>query len=250
VEADCLVVLRDWPVLEKQLQEQKWREFEFLRYAYRSLAAEKNGGSGSVEGHWLSAMREAGERLGALSTLLTLADKWHRPLAREELLWRIGSRFPGEKWAYRELGRAYLAAGNTRGLHRLYGAMRNSNPSDLVLKNNFAATSLLLKLNLPQAHQYAKEIFAASPHEPVPVSTYAFSLHVQGKTTAGLAALQKLDPAALEKQPVALYQGLLLWTSGQTNEAAHFLDIAAEATDLLPEEKALLADCKRAAGPR
>ena len=250
VEADCLVVLREWPALESQLQEQKWKEFEFLRYAYRSLAAEKNGGGVGVEGHWRSAMREAGDRLGALSTLLTLADKWNRPLAREELLWRIGTRFPGEKWAFRELGRAYLAAGNTRGLHKLYGAMYNSNPSDLVLKNNFAATSLLLKLNLPKAHQYAKEIFVAAPHDPVPVSTYAFSLYVQGKTAAALAELQKLDPAALEKQPVALYQGLLLWASGKPAEAAHFLDIAAKATDLLPEEKALLAECESTATPR
>ena len=250
VEADCLVVLRDWPALEKRLQEQKWKDFDFLRYAYRSLAAEKTGGGVGVEGHWRSAMREAGERLGALSTLLTLADKWNRPLAREELLWRIGNRFPGEKWAYRELGRAYLAAGNTRGLHKLYGAMFNSNPSDLVLKNNFAATSLLLKLNLPQAHQYAREIFAAAPHDPVPVSTYAFSLYVQGKTSAALAELQKLDPAALEKQPVALYQGLLLWAVGRTNEATRFLDIAAKSPDLLPEEKALLAECQRSTGPR
>ena len=250
VEADCLVVLRDWSALETHLQEQKWKDFDFLRYAYRSLAAEKNGGGVGVEGHWRSAMREAGERLGALSTLLTLADKWERPLAREELLWRIGNRFPGEKWAFRELGRAYLAAGNTRGLHKLYGAMFNSSPSDVVLKNNFAATSLLLKMNLPQAHQFAREIFTAAPHEPVPVSTYAFSLHLQGKTAAGLAALQTLDPAALEKQPVALYQGLLLWATGKTSEAAHFLDIAAKATDLLPEEKALLAECKRPAGPR
>jgi len=249
VEADCFVALCDWPALENHLQGQHWKDLDFLRYAYRSLAAEKSGGGVSVEGHWRSAVREAGERLGALSTLLTLADKWNRETDKEDLLWRIANRFPGEKWAYRELGRLYLTAGNTRGLNKLYGAMLNSNPADPVLKNNFAATALLLKANLAQAHQFAREIFAAAPHEPIAVSTYAFSLHVQGKTAAGLAALQKLDRTVLEKQPVALYHGLLLWADGQTNEAAHYLDIAA-AGDLLPEEKLLLAECKPGAGPR
>jgi hypothetical protein len=49
---------------------------------------------------------------------------------------------------------------------------------------------------------------------------------------------------------VALYHGLLLWAAGQTNEAAPYLDIAAAAGDLLPEEKVLLSECKPAAGPR
>ena len=250
VQADCFVALRDWPALENFLQTQKWKDLDFLRFAYRSLAAEKTGGGLSVEGHWLAALREAGERLGALTTLLTLADKWNRRAEKEELLWRIGNRFPGEKWAHRELGRLYLAAGNTRGLNKLYGAQLNLNPTDTILKNNFAATSLLLRVNLAQAHQFAREIFAAAPKEPIPVSTYAWSLHVQGKTATGLAALQRLDPAALEKTPVALYHGLLLWANGQTNEAARYLDLAAQATDLLPEEKELLAECKSGAGPR
>lgn len=241
---DCYAARKDWPALEEFLQEQQWKDLDFLRFAYRSLAAEKGGGGLGVEGHWRSAVREAGERPGALSALFTLADRWHRERAKDELLWHIANRFPGEKWAYRELGRLHLAAGNTRGLNKLYGAMLNSNPTDLVLKNNFAATSLLLKTGFAQAHQFAREIYAAAPREPVLVFTHAYSLHVQAKTAEGLAALQKLDAAALAKQPVALYHGLLLWAAGQTNEAAPYLDIAAAASDLLPEGKVLLAESK------
>src|SRR5262249_47391878 len=75
VEADCLVALRDWPALENFLQDQRWKELEFLRYAYRSLGAEKRGGGVAVEGHWRTAMHEAGDRLGALTALLTLAAR-------------------------------------------------------------------------------------------------------------------------------------------------------------------------------
>src|SRR5262249_27393942 len=89
VEADSLGALRDWPGLENFLKDQRWKDLEFLRFAYRSLGAEKRGGSIAVEGHWRTAMHEAGDRLGALTALLTLAAQWNRAEAREELLWRI-----------------------------------------------------------------------------------------------------------------------------------------------------------------
>ena len=242
---DCYVARKDWTALEEFLESQQWKDLEFLRFAYRSLAAEQRGETMAMEDHWRSAVREAAERPGALSTLVSLADRWHRERAKDDLLWRIVTRFPGEKWTYRELGRLYLAAGNTPGLNKLYGAMLGPNPNDLVLKNNLAATSLLLNTGLVQAHQFAREIFTAAPTNSVFVSTYAYSLHVQGKTAEGLTVLQKLDPAALAKQPVALYYGLLLWSAGKTNEAAPYLDTAAAADDLLPEEKILLAKCRR-----
>ena len=176
--------------------------------------------------------------------MLTLADRLHRADAKDELLWRIANRFPGEKWTYRELGRLYLAAGNTRGLNKVYRARLAANPTDLVLKNNVAGTSLVLKTGSSQAHQFAREIYEAEPGNPTLASTYAYSLHVQGKTAEGLAALQKLDHASCAKPPVVLYYGVLLWASGKTKEAAPYLRLATAGTELLPEEKALLTECK------
>jgi hypothetical protein len=241
---DCLAARQDWSGMEAFLLDLKWKELEFLRFAYLSLAAEKLGGGLGVEGQWRLAVRDAEDRLGALTALLSLADRWKRESAREELLWRIVDRFPREKWVYRELDRHYLAAGNTRGLNKLYAAMLKASPNDKTLKNNLAATSLLLNANLTLAHELAREVFMANATEPVPVSTYAYSLHVQGKTLEGLAVLEKLKPAELARQPVALYEGVLLWAAGRTNEAARYLEIAATDGDLLPEEKALLSRCK------
>ena len=112
-----------------------------------------------------------------------------------------------------------------------------------------AATSLLLKLNLSKAHALAKEVFTQHPKEAIVASTYAYSLHLQGRTKEGLGVLEKLSPGALETPSVALYYGLLLSASGETNKAAKYLDIAQKA-DLLPEEKALAAEAAKLSGPR
>ena len=120
-------------------------------------------------------------------------------------------------------------------------------PKNFAAQNNLTATSLLLKLNLTQAHELAKEVFAQHPDQAIVTSTYAFSLHLQGRTKEGLAVLQKLKPEALETPSVALYYGLLLSATGETNQASKYLVIAKKA-DLLPEEKALAAEAIRQNG--
>jgi tetratricopeptide (TPR) repeat protein len=170
-----------------------------------------------------------------------MATSSGRQQAREDLLWQIAKRFPGQHWVWRELERSYLATGNTRGLNKLYSTMASYAPKTIAAQNNLAATSLLLKLNLPKAHELAKEIYSAHPEEAIVTSTYAFSLHLQGRTKEGLAALEKLKPEALETPSVAVYYGLLLSEAGETNDAGKYLGIARKA-ELLPEEKALVAE--------
>jgi tetratricopeptide (TPR) repeat protein len=194
-------------------------------------------------------VREAGDRLGPLNALLNLATSWGRQQAREDLLWQIAKRLPTQQWALGELGRSYQAAGNTRGLNKLSATMAGYAPKDFAAQNNLAATSLLLKLNLPRTHELAKAIFSEHPEEPNVASTYAFSLYLQGRVQEGLAAFEKLKPAALETPSVAAYYGLLLAATGETNKAGKYLGLA-EKSDLLPEEKALVAEALKRIGPR
>ena len=175
-----------------------------------------------------------------MTALLGMADRWGRDKAKEDLLWQIAQRFPRERWALRELGRFYLATGNTRGLNKVYSAMANYDAKDFVSRNNLAATSLLLKVNLPNAHELAKELHGAHPEEAIITSTYAYSLHLQGRTREGLAVLEKLKPESIELPQIALYYGVLLSAIGETNKAGKYLELAQHA-DVLPEEKALLA---------
>ena len=246
---DCYLAKKDWAGLETFVEAQKWGDLEFLRSAFLSRAAAEQNQKLAAEARWRSAVREAGERLGPLNALLIMATSSGRLEAREELLWRIAKRFPGQHWAFRDLERSYLAIGNTRGLNKLYSAMASYAPKDFAAQHNLAATSLQLKLNLARTHELAKEIYSAHPEEAIVTSTYAFSLYLQGRTKEGLAALEKLKPEALEAPSVAVYYGLLLSEAGQTNKASKYLSIA-QKSELLPEEKTLVAEALKRRAPQ
>jgi tetratricopeptide (TPR) repeat protein len=241
---DCYLATKDWNGLGTYLEGQKWGELDFLRYAFLSRAAGEQNQKLGADARWRTAVREAGERLGPLTALLSLAATWDRRDAREELLWQIQQRFPKERWTLRELEREYLAQGNTRGLNKVYSTLAGYAPRNFGFENNLAATSLLLKQNLPRAYDLAKQLFAEHPGEAVVVSTYAYSLHMQGRTKEGLAAFGKLKPALLEIPAVALYYGVLLAEAGETNKAGRYLEIAKK-SDLLPEEKVLVAEAMK-----
>lgn len=237
---DVYVAKKDWEALETFLLGEKWGELDFIRQALLSRAAAEQGQTQAADVRWRSAIREAADRLGPLTSLLSMATQWKRDKAREELLWQIAQRFPREKWALRELDRLYAAAGNTRGLHKLYSQIAGYDAKNVVAQNNFAATSLLLRLNLARAHEIARNLYQVHPEDAVVTSTYAYSLHLQGRTPEALAALEKLQPEALENPSVALYYGCLLASAGRTNQAARYLELARQG-NLLPEEKQLLA---------
>lgn len=239
---DCYLHTTNWQGLRNLTASGDWGEMDFLRLAFSSHAWSELGEPLVADGHWRSAVSEAGERLGALTALLELANRWQLPRAREDLLWRILRRFPDALWAQDSLERIYFDAGNTAGLYQLYLKQFPRSPQNVALKNNLAATALLLKTNLTQACQWAAEAYVQSPGNPDVVSTYAFALHMQGRNQEGLAALQKLKPSQLQQRAVAFYYGVLLSATGKASEAAPYLQNARSNDQLLPEEKQLLAE--------
>jgi Tfp pilus assembly protein PilF len=245
--ADCYLSLKDWQGLDTWLQDQKWGDLEFLRFALLSRASGELRQRLAADADWRSAVRLAGDRLGPMTALLGMATSWGRTQAREDLLWQIAQRFPRERWTLTELERLCYTSGNTRGLNRVYTAMVSYSPTNFVAQNNLAATSLLLRTNMPDAHKLAKEVFEKHPDQPVVISTYALSLYLQGRSKDGLAAMQKLKPEDLASPSVALYYGLLLAANGETNKAGKYFDIA-QKSSLLPEEKTLAAGAIRPPG--
>jgi tetratricopeptide (TPR) repeat protein len=245
--ADGYLQSSDWPKLRDFASQDNWDEMEFLRRALVSRAWSQLGVRQVAESNWGSAVTEAGSRFGALTTLLGLAEQWKLPREQADLLQRMVAQFPRERWAQQALKQAqhsleqlYLAAGNTAALNQLYVKLFSIFPQDAEIKNNLAATCLLLKTNLPQACQWAAEVYAGTTNDRVVASTYAFALHLQGRTKEGLAILRQLDGRLLQQPDVALYYGVLLAATGATNEAAPFLQIARSNDRLLPEEKQLL----------
>ena len=179
--------------------------------------------------------------MDALNALLELAGRWEMKNEQVDLLRRVLQRFPDAIWAQEDLERIYFTSGNTRALYQFCSERLQLSPKNVELKNNLAATALLLKTNLTQAFRLAAEAYAGQTNDPSVVVTYAYALHLQGRTRDGVAALEKLKSESLGKPSRALYYGVLLSSLGQNAKAAPFLALAEKDSQLLPEEKQLLA---------
>jgi cellulose synthase operon protein C len=230
----------DWKALRDFVAKDNWGEMEFLRLALAARAWSQLGMQQISDSQWNSAVTEAMNRLGPLTTLLGLTEDWKLPREQRDLLERVADKFPRERWAQEALERLYLNTGETAGLNRLYAKLAAVFPNDAGYKNNLAFTSLLLNTNVAQAGRWAAEAYAARTNDPAMASTYSLALYLQGHTPEGLAVLRQLDPRQLQQPDVALYYGVLLTASGATNDAAPFLKIARAKSGWLPEEKRLL----------
>jgi Flp pilus assembly protein TadD len=241
VLADGYVQAGDWAKLRDFASTGDWGDQEFLRLALVSHAWAQLGVSAVAASCWSAAVTETRGRCSALTALLGLADQWQLPIQQEELLEQIVEKYPQASWAPPALEQIYLTTGKTAELNQLYARLLSQDPANCRFKNNFAATALLLKTNLPAACQCAAEAYAQAPANPAAAATYAFALHVQGRDPDGLAVLQKLTPAQLAQPAIALYYGVLLAASGKDREAAGYFQIAQTQSQWLPEESQLLA---------
>jgi len=237
--SDCYAARQNWPDITSLLADLKWGDSDFLRLALLSRALREQKDDLAAQANWQKAVTLASGRRQPLCALLRLANAWGWDKEKEAVAWTVVERYPSEHWALQLLDRFYTANDNTRGLQKVYATLMKNDASDVMAKNNFAAVSLLLGLRLPEAHVIAKEIYDRFPQDAIIVSTYAYSLHVQGRTQEGLQLLAKLPEDKLHLPAVATYYGVLLAAAGQPDKAKPYLDIA-RASKLLPEEKALV----------
>jgi hypothetical protein len=166
----------------------------------------------------------------------------------------INGRFAAEPWALwvlQHLFEYYLSTGNTRGLYDILSSGMNRGSDDAILKNNLATVSMLLHTNLPMAQTLARQVYERERANPWFASTYAYSLHLQGKTQEALTLLQSLKPSDLRHSSIALYYGTILAAAGQGAKAKEYLDYAEDPkATLLPEEREILLQARRLASAR
>ena len=236
---NCLLALQEWGEVQTFLKEPPWDEMEFFRQAFLALAAWQLNQDTAAETHWRNATGDAGERLGALKPLCDMARQWRRKAEYIEVLWMIADRFPTERWALTELDKIYQSDANLRGLNRVYAAQMAFDPTNIVLRNNLAASGLLLNQNPAEIVASFQPFWREHTNNPAITTTYAFALHRHGKTDEGLKVLEQLPAAQLRLPTVAAYYAVLLAESGRTNDAKPFVALA-RTVRLLPEEKAML----------
>src|ERR1043166_565623 len=240
IVADCSVAVKKWSALESLLKNKNWENMEYVRHGFLARALRELKQAEASNAEWQKAVASAGGRLEALTGLNTMATNWKWDKEREELLWTIFKKFPSEQWTLRPLHDSYLARKNTQGLFAVLNAMVEIDSKNFIAKNNLAMISLLLSTRVSQAHALARDAYSQAPMMPAVAATYAYSLHLQGKTAEGLKVLEKLNQEQLSDPSVAAYYGVLLAATGDNVKAKKYLALT-DKSKLLPEEQAMLA---------
>jgi predicted Zn-dependent protease len=242
--ADCYTVLKRWREMEQFLNGQQWPESDFLRQALLAYALRNQNATDVASVHWNDAVQKAVERPESMLVLGQLSSKWNWTNETEAVLWRAARQFPKERWPIESLENSYAKMRNTRGLFEVNALLLQRQPTNAVAQNNWATLALLLQTNTAKAHQLARQVYERDTNNFGFVSTYAWSLHAQGRTADALKLIETLKPSELALPAVASYYGVILAAAGQTDKARQYL-AKAETARILPEELNLIAQARR-----
>jgi len=242
--ANTYAALKDWHALEEYLSTQRWKDQEFVRLAMLAYAVRNQKDEAVAHAHWDRAIKAVADRPELLGLLAQMAAGWHWTSESEDVLWRVARGFPNERWAIDALSAGYARQRNTRGLYAVYSLLMERDSANTVAQNNCAALSFLLHTNIAQAHQVAGRVYHADTNNYGFISTYAWSLHLQGHTAEALKLMERIDAAHLGDPSVASYYGALLAAAGQEDKAKAFL-AKADAAQILPEEKEIVEEARR-----
>lgn len=254
--ATCLLQLKDWRGLQQDIQQQDWEDplhwwnnLEFVRHAYLARSLRGQGLTEASRAEWGVAVKSASDQKSLIvqktsfKKLFDLTLTWKWGTEAEEILWSVVNTYPDERWAYPILRNVLIIEHRTRPLNQLMATMYKRMPNDLALKNNLAATSLLLGDLSSNPYKLAQEVYEKDPKNPQCASTYAYALYLQGKYADALKVMQQLNPKDLEAPSIALYYGLVLEANGNKKEARAYLDRVSRA-QLWTEEQALFDKAK------
>ena len=237
-ETECYITARRWSQLGVLLERSQWGADDHLRHAFLALSYRQQDQPDLARVEWKRALRTG--LPSATAVLVQLAGAWHWEEEAEELLWETAQRGHDSQWALTLLARAYQLSGDTPALLRVFDAAAARQPNDLIARNNLAAASLLLKTNLASAHRLARAVYIAQPTNTAFACTYAYSLHLQGRTREGLRLLDRFPDEAVRSPGIAAYQGVMLNAEGEFAAAEKCFSLAKTGV-LLPEESALVA---------
>jgi tetratricopeptide (TPR) repeat protein len=235
VVCDLQIAMNDWNALLKTVENQDWGESEGLRLAFESMARRSLGQNEQAEMLWKRARRQSARHLDRLYRLVEQSEAWGLASERRDVLMEIVSEFPREKWAVELLVAQLHDAGDTEGLEELVHKLSVAEPENVRLKACLARLGFLRKSQLPTAYRLAKEAYDREPEDALVLSTYAYSLMLQGQSDEAVRVLDNLKPQALQIPWVATSYGVIEAQSGNKKAARGPLE-RAKSAKLLPEE--------------
>lgn len=233
--ADCLLENQNWQALIHLLEDTDWRGQDYMRLAILAKATRETQKDMAFQDLWNKSVQATRYQLQFLTTLARLSASWNWQEESKQVLWDILQRYPDQSWPIDVLYRNYIASKNTPGIYRIYRVMLKRKPDNLIFKNNVAMIALLLNTDTQEAHKLASEVYESDPKNAGYLSTMAFSLHLQGKTTQALEMFRNVPEASRKNPVLAPYYAIILAAYGERQEAKAYFKLMDE-SKLLPEE--------------
>jgi tetratricopeptide (TPR) repeat protein len=237
--AESYVVSTNWSGMEVWLKSRDWKEMDYLRNAFRSLAARQAKDTKSGEELWGKAVAGAAGKPDSLASLARVAYQWGWQKEAIETWWLLAKDKEHAKPALGLLTQVYKMKNDTAGLYKVAERKRQLDIHDLNNNNNYVLLSLLLNTNIEQAVELARDIHQKNPTNSFVASTYAYALHEDGNTPKALKVFNGLPEEDLRDPAIAAYYGVLLASEGQAEDAKRYLQLA-KRSQLLPEEQSLV----------
>ncbi|HEY1583816.1 MAG TPA: tetratricopeptide repeat protein, partial [Chthoniobacterales bacterium] len=238
--AGACMQIGDWAALKKMVEGPSWGRAEFLRLALQARVDSETGDRIGAERIWINAVAKAENDPARLNLLQTIAFQWKWPQRATGVLWMLAEIPDAQREALQTLYRHYVVVRDTTGLYRTLTRLVAIIPDDPAVRNNFAQVSLLIRAETIRARELAHQLHQQHPRNAGFASTYAFALFQDGDIKGALKVMSQLTPDQLKDPSVAAYYGIFLSSAGQTDEAAHYLELG-EKAQLLPEEETLVA---------
>src|SRR6059058_2528424 len=242
--AAAFTAQKNWSRLRRWTKGGNWGDSEYLRLAYQAYAKQQfrqEGADAESASLWHDAERAWEEHPEHEIRLARLASKWNLPTQAEQLWLRVAHNPLSRREALDALFGIYRVSNDLPNLYLTAMRLHETSPEEPLIAAEYARLSMILDRNPSEGQRVAKEAFDQAPTEPPCVIAQALSLNSQGRTSDGIAVLQKLAPGKLHDARVALYLAVLLLDDGKADAAHEFID-AANSGFVFPEEKKLLQE--------
>jgi len=242
--AAAFTAQKNWSRLRRWTKGGNWGDSEYLRLAYQAYAKQQSrqeGADAESASLWHDAERACEENPEREIRLARLASKWNLPNQAEQLWLRVAHNPLSRREALDALFEIYRTSNDLPNLSLTAMRLHETSPEEPLIAAEYARLSIILDRNPSEGQRVAKEAFDQAPTEPACVVAQALSLNSQGRTSEGIAVLQKLAPEKLQDARVALYLAVLLLNDGKADAAHEFID-AANSGFVFPEERKLLQE--------
>lgn len=245
---DARMILRDHAGAQAvtEVEGADWGNFEADRLVASAIVWRQLDNRQRADAAWNLAEIRMQQNVPRLKRLAELCTRWGAEPEREKLWWALASCPGDQNDVLKKLFGLSVKRKDSAGLFRAVKGIYQLNPDEPPAMNNYAWMSLLRNEDLDTAHLLAERVHQANPAIGAYASTYAFSLHVRGRTAEALKVMEALPRQALSDAVVAGCYGFMLRATGQREKGEEYLGVARRSPDLLPEEARLfLGDRQR-----